>query len=767
MIQLVVEGVFIDLYENDAPKLTLSIEDIEDTRATAAYSQNFRVPATENNYQFFQTAFEINGYDFDVTQKRSAQILVDGNQFISGELRLQKIYENKQDNKIDYEVLFLGSVRNFASDVGEATLCNLDFTEFAHELNLANITGSWEAYPESAVDSNNGLFSGSILYPLVDFGNTYAEGTLTSNETAISRGTGKHFTNATYPVEATYFRPCIKVKDVWDKIFQNTNYTYDSAFIDSNLFKHLYVGAWGDEASISLKSLTSAYKTSTQLYNSGLEETVEWEATSNTLEDWDLVNERYVIPEDGLYSINVRLHFKAYFTDLQDPSIHYVTHTINLYKAGTATPIATDTYTITAPSLLSNPYVIASMYLTLSDELLTQGDELYVTIEEDASDYWTGTEIQTDFTEFQIESSPSYNVGSSLSCNTKQIDFIKDIISKFRLVMVPDRNDPNNFIIEPWSNYIGTGDVYDWTHKLSIDKDIQIEPLFTQQKARIEFTDKEGKDYLNKANVDEFDEVYGTLYVDSQNELLNDERKIETKLTPAIVTQIRGAAQTTNGMDNTLVVKVHDLKAEVNDSGTTVALKEPVSPGVRIFWYDGIKTTGTLISYDNTWYITDGVDSDSFTTIPMISQFNEWGDRNDSWTGLDTQTYDLSWQRENTYINYNLANPNLGNSVYDAYWSDYISQIYNKYSRRLTANFILSAEDLINFNFNDVIFVKDTYFYVEKIENVQLGEKQSVKVSLIKLLNYEVPQGGFIPLGDNWEDININWESITDLWETL
>ena len=74
-VQLVVNGVFIDLYEQDPIKLTYSIEDITNTETKSVFSRQFRVPATTHNFEFFSTAFEINGLDFDVTQKYTAQIL--------------------------------------------------------------------------------------------------------------------------------------------------------------------------------------------------------------------------------------------------------------------------------------------------------------------------------------------------------------------------------------------------------------------------------------------------------------------------------------------------------------------------------------------------------------------------------------------------------------------------------------------------------------------------------------------------------------------
>ena len=42
------------------------------------------------------------------------------------------------------------------------------------------------------------------------------------------------------------------------------------------------------------------------------------------------------------------------------------------------------------------------------------------------------------------------------------------------------------FIIEPWNDYIMSGDLHDWSHKLVQEKDMVIEPVFFSQSDRIE-----------------------------------------------------------------------------------------------------------------------------------------------------------------------------------------------------------------------------------------------------------------------------------------
>ena len=123
-------AIFLDLYETQPIKLTLSIEDITNADATSVFSRTFKVPATLHNNEFFDNAFEIDGIDFDITIKKPAEIIVDGAEFKTGHVRLQKIFNNEDLDKIDYELLFLGETRDFSSAIGELTMCQLSLTDF-------------------------------------------------------------------------------------------------------------------------------------------------------------------------------------------------------------------------------------------------------------------------------------------------------------------------------------------------------------------------------------------------------------------------------------------------------------------------------------------------------------------------------------------------------------------------------------------------------------------------------------------------------------
>lgn len=708
MVQIRVGDVYLDLYEFDPPKLNFAIEDITDTSTRSEFTRTFRVPATSNNSQFFETAFDINGQDFDVTVKIPAELMIDGVLFREGELRLNNIYITRENERIDYECIFFGTVRAFATSIGEGTLNELDLSAYDHDLTSQNVVDSWQAYPEGA--STDGLLNGNVIYPLIDHGNTYDEdGDPIEGEIRTDNPShAKPFTNSSYKLDRERFKPMIRAKAVWDEIFNEAGFTYTSSFINTgSTFNSMYLSAFGNEASITnaaLQNIVVAQETDTT-FN---ENPREIDLNEIILDPGGNISSgRYVVPQTGTYSIKYSIYARGNDTVPR-------TLILNLYKFAAGSTLLDNVSDTVDPYGPDN-----EISWSLSNEIsvsLTAGDQIYMTF---------SATIDVEFTAtLEVLDAPGQiSIGPLLSDDYKKIDFVKDIITKFRLVLAPDKNDSSNFIIEPWTSYIASGDEFDWTDKLDVSKDFKISPLFYTQVSKIEFRDSDGGDYLNTLYQDQYEEPFGTLRVISNNELLNGDRTIETEIIPVPVMQIEGAVQASKGMDNTIIPQLHTHSAE--DVGV---LHEPVVGNKHLLYYNGIKNVYTDIAYTDTWYMENDLGAASgFTNYPMVSPYEDFP--------IQPSTLDLNWQREDGYIKFGLQDTNKGSSVYTSYWSSYIQSLYDKWARRVTAYFVLNSQDLQDFSFDDVIFVKDTYYYVEKIYDVPLGEKSSVKVDLIKLLN--------------------------------
>jgi len=704
---------WLDLYETQPIKLNLSVEDITNAEAKSVFSRTFRVPATSANNIFFKHAFLIDGIDYDVTIKKPAEIIVDGAEFRQGHIRLQRIFVNGSQDKIDYEIIFLGETRDFSSAIGDASMCSLIMEDLSHTVNATNIEASWDAYPEGNL--TDGLKNGDVLYPLIQFGNEYDEnGNAELTKVAVG-GTGNNFTSNGHPLEVERMKPMIRARKCFGQIFDNTGYTFTSTFLDSAFFKQVYLSAFGNEAEVglSLDANSTNIMVATDSSDEGgdselyIGESVADPSSGNT-NTTDGKNYQYIPEASGSYYVapvagNYIIRAEAFYAGQggQSPPFSNIAGRLKLQKNGADLSIGS--WGSGAGTTISVQAVVT----------LALGDEVTVYGETEFPQYIEQSVFRNK--EFEVVSAPGNSLpNASLDCDYKQIDFIKDILTTFRLVMAPDPLDAKNFIIEPFINYIASGDLYDWSDKLMRDKDFVIEPLFNTQSDEIEFKHKDDGDWINIYHTQAYKNVFGYLEFDSGNELLKGTRKIETNWAPTPLSQIEGAPNTSQFIIPQLVVK--------NDGQNN-----PIKPKSRLLFYNGLQDVGQT-SYH--WHLEGA--GQHFTQYPLVSSYDTWP--------MDQDTQVLNWNVDVPYWGSQVSgidglSTNL--DLYTTYWSGYVQSLYNSRARRVTAYFTLNNVDLQNFSFDDIVFVDGAYYRPESINDAQIGAVGPVKVQLIKLIDYK------------------------------
>ena len=717
---------WLDLYETEPIKLTLSVEDITNAEAKSVFSRTFRVPATSANNIFFKHAFLIDGVDYDVTVKKPAEIIVDGAEFRQGHIRLQRIFTNGAQDKIDYEIIFLGETRDFSSAIGDASMCSLNMPELSHTINGANVELSWDAYPEST-SLTAGLKNGDVLYPLVDFGNTYDENGNAEQTRVAVAGSGNNFTSSGHPLELARLKPMIRARKIFGKIFENTGYTFTSTFLDSAFFKQVYVSAWGNESAIDLSGDANSTNTmsatdsndeggDSELY---IGESVSDPSSGNTATT-DGKNYQYIPESAGSYYVaqvagSYIIRAQAFYAGEggQQPPFSPIDGRLIIQKStgGSYTDASVGAYGSGAGTTLTVQGVIS----------LNAGDKVRIYGDIEFPQYIEQSVFRNK--EFEVVSAPGNALpNASLDCDYKQIDFIKDILTTYRLVMAPDASDGKNFIIEPFINYIASGDLYDWSDKLIRDKDLVIEPLFNTQSDQIDFTHKDDGDWINIYHTQAYKNTFGYLQFDSGNELLKGTRKIETNWAPTPLTQITGAPST--GAKSEFIIPQMTTKS-AGDQGTQ---HNPIKPKTRLLFYNGMQPTG--FTGNNGWHLEDI--TGHISNYPLVSYYNEWP--------MDQDTQVLNWNVDVPYWGTGVTGINglaTAQDLYTTYWSGYIQSLYNSRARRVTGYFTLNNVDLQNFSFDDIVFLDGAYYRPERINDAQIGVTGPVKVQLIKLIDYK------------------------------
>ena len=712
----------LDLYETDPIKLTFTAETLTDLPTiNSTYSQTFRMPATGINNQFFKHWFFVNSNDFDVSQKTAAEIVTEAGFFIEGQIRLQKVYRNYQSDLIDYEVLFLGEVRDFATQVGEGMMNTINCNDLAHTLNYSNITTSWNAIPLTG----NGLKQGNVVYPLAEYGYTYDNNGTVLIPQVQADGAGKPFTSNSHPLELWQWRPWIRAKYLIDKIFSTTDYTYSSVFFESYNFNNLYINATGNTATASMLDLVSTntmeVAAGDQTYGTLHNELFYWQWPNEVFDNgnnWS--TPAYTAPLTGNYTFQYDFIGDTTWVNIGGGTGAFPTVTVTahywinntIYNIGLATNGGTDPAVDFAFTNTLNLALTAGQTVKFGYKVQRAGNTVT---------YLFNTTLYANT--LRVTSAPvSVNPGTLLSDKVKTIDWFRSILKKFRLVMVPDRENPKNFIIEPWQNYIGSGDQLDWTHKLDGSKDIQFEPLFFTQSATIKFTDQEDSDHANDNHQKVFKEVYGTRIYDSLNDLLKEQRVIDTIFAPTPVERIEKGNGAPATYDNNIIIP-HLAKLDPVD-GTAGGRLTPIVAKPRLLYWNGLKANAFVGNHQ--WHMkNDAGTAIAQTQYPMMSYMSQFP--------TTSNTINLSWELEYPrFIEPPVAIN--GQDVYNLYWKGYIDSTYSKDARKMTATFILDAQDL-TVQFNDSIFIRDSWWRILKITDAPLTGLNPVKVELIKLLN--------------------------------
>jgi hypothetical protein len=342
------------------------------------------------------------------------------------------------------------------------------------------------------------------------------------------------------------------------------------------------------------------------------------------------------------------------------------------------------------------------------------------------------------------------NVPFCIDDTILQKDFLLDIIQRFNLVIIPSQDDPTKLLIEPYNDYLAQGEMRSWTDKLDTSKEIIVKDTTTLQKKTIHLTDLEDVDLTNKTIKEDAPDVnvYGHYdRIESNNEFATG----EFTNTPIFSPYINFRIPVMDGNDYSLlknVVAQFEFTYKAVEGGYEYPL-EATKP--KLFYYCGTPTTPkNQEDADVEYYMHNQVATDSaintytFTTFPVCTPY-DITPSSDAYT-LTSANKSLYWNAnapvvgESDIFNYEAT---LGtwfdNTLYGKYWKPYFDSIYSEDARIMECYLYLDDVDIHNFQFNDEVFIKNTYWHVLNIHNYQVGVKTSTKVTLIKVVDTQIP----------------------------
>lgn len=711
-------SAILDLYENEKMHLNYKFTDITDFASVGNYSQEFRVPASKTNTDFFGAIFNVN-FDgwFDFRKKVEAVLTVNTIPIASGHIQVKKLYW--QTGKLfEFEVVFFGEVPNLARLLNEKKLKDIE-SIVAGDLDYDLLHANVETPPNE-----------HTILTLCDKWNLTAsnvEGQPVYSTVIAGQPTYK-------PLYVGHMTPAVKAQYLFDEIMNDAGLQYSSDNL-SGCLDNVYVPFVNGQylnASNGLNDIASSVGLASNVNNvpftpigSGslydlYTDFTEYEDAGN---DW--ASGVYTAPFTGQFTFKcwmngqatpsgavgvsqVQLGFWTFINNNQ--TLFY--DSISLGTAGTNDLTYDQNITIQLNAGDTLKFYFGAF-------IYQQFGGLDIDFYGNANVGYTGTGVEL------------ISVGTALTGDTcvmefnapdmKQIDFITSIQKMFNLVFVADKTLPNTLRIEPMVEYIASGNTLDWSQKLDLSKDIMYSPTTDLQKAKFTFTYTEDGDYFNSVYKDN-GRIYGRYEVtESDFEVINEFATGEEKV------ELAFASTPSAPVENTDVVVPRFINAE----------GQFVQPKPRILYYFA---DFFVNMYDE---VSDTVIQTAVKCLNNYSTMN-----------ATVSDKDLNFAPEippHTII----ANPY--ENLYNRWWRNYYRELFDGQARILEGMFALTLNDVFTFQFSDKIWIIDSWWRVLEIQGYVVGEQDLTKVKLIRVL--DIDNGcDLLPVSANL-DQSLNWET--------
>ena len=549
--RLIANGTQLDTFDDEEILISNNVTGLFDIGTLPSdLTRQITLPGTKVNNAFFEHVYDIsidNPFLFATNVKVPAYFDFDSIYLSQGYIQLNKV--NVVANKFieSYEVTMYGTLSSFGREINKSYLTDLSpLTAYNHTASYENISASWQGT----------LFDGNIVYPLADYGQGWQ---FTPNE--IWSGIDDS-SSPQQGLAVEDFKPAIRVKAVWDAIFEYTGYTYSSSFLNEAWLDDVYMFCnnslkYPEFTGIDLETLGQAKIA--PLSGSGMTNLVIPEGTQ-TLLPWYNVesdpsnvvgeNSSYTITIDNNTSIQGTLSLNVNLSgSIGGPAIYFY-----VVPTGSSTPasyqslpeINTFFYDLTYHDFAAGnvgqnqTFDVAQTFATAqlapgtyyfgiewTDQFSPPYNNFKFTLDKDNPKSFLEIKRVRQAADGRVMDIPS-NMPFGTS-GIKLVDFIVGLQKKFNLVMYPDNTKQNHFIIETFNNWYNKGEIKDFNKYINLDENIEVIPANNFAVNKLTFGDTLDNDYVSQQFSKGANREYGKIYyTDTTNFFSQGEFNVKT-----------------------------------------------------------------------------------------------------------------------------------------------------------------------------------------------------------------------------------------------
>jgi hypothetical protein len=532
--RLVANGQQLDTFEDEDITLSNNVTGLFDIGVLPSdFTRQITLPGTKVNNAFFEHVYDISidsPFLFATNIKVPAYFDFDSIYLSQGYLQLNKV--NVIANKFidSYEVTIYGTLSAFGREINRLYLTDLStLSQYNHTSSYDAISASW----------GGNLFGGDIVYPLADYGSGYefTQGAL--NLFGLDDQDGA--------LCVQNFKPAIRVKAVWDAIFEQTGYTYSSSFMNQPFLDDVYMICnnslkYPEYSGVDLETYGKIKVGA--ISGSGMTDITLASGSWTTLPWYNKLSDPQNFYNNGAYkveqttnlkgAINININVSSSVNNMPGTFSANGTWQIRMLETGSSTPYSTK-------AILS--------YINFFNQLQLSRNGSIDTTYELASEFKLDA-IPPGNYYFQIRQSPNFapptgqptvtldplgttksfleirevkqaadgrvmDIPSNMPFGTtgiKLIDFIKGIQKKFNLVIYPDKTKPNQFLVETFNDWYDRGEVKDFNQYINLDEKIEVIPANNLAVNQLNFGDTLDTDFISQQFAKGANREYGKQY---------------------------------------------------------------------------------------------------------------------------------------------------------------------------------------------------------------------------------------------------------------
>jgi len=668
-----IEGVALDLDKNVDIDFTYSITDIADfEKRTTTFSKTIYIPGTAHNNFLFGSYFDFNvenpyssldnniAVNFNPLKKAFAKVTLDNIEIFAGVLRLLEI--KSLNGEIIYECALFGSLNDLFTTLGDKLLTDLDLSDFDQLYSIVNIQDSWTNTDFIYALANYGKFNGG-------------------NDDEL---------------DVTNFRPTLFVKEIFNRIMSEANYTYNTTLWDTNNLDKIALLNNEETLSVYVSELFGAYLQSQTVQNFYQPLLLDPANVFEYYLDFDTVNNLIVNNTNNDIKATVKgvLNWTRTSTSADVISVGVGLDTYAQYAISGTSGTTNFEFTFTLKPLIG--YTINAKTDTFSINVSSSGSQIFL------ENFDSSIKLPA-FYDKRIDGR------SFVPTGIKQSDFMKSIINLLNLYIVQDKDNEFNLSFIPYPDFY-TENVIDWDYKKDLSKGYTIKSSNDFLPKTMSFKYKNDNDYYSKLYFNKYNSGYGNKTYTTGTEFSKDDKSFELifSLVP-------------NAFINTDMAL--PAMFDINPDGTYKAIK--TNP--KLAFYGGMKNCENYSIYNGSTLI-DGTN----ITYPYFGHLYDY--ELDSTT---TELYDLAFQAPkeiylpiNFYPIYNL---------FVKYYQDFILTQDNKDAKLITLYFLLNTIDIMNLDFRNLIKVQNGLYYLNKIDGYNPLGDSLTKVELLKIASIIEP----------------------------